>query len=152
VPPHAAHAGKRATAIAAAATVAAPAAALCCAAGAGRWGPGGASPPDLAAPRLTDRRRAAAHAPLPSPIHTRPPRQQELSGTVFAHDKATNCLLLRQPGSHGGVSTLRLLKCSYIKAVTSLAPPASPADLALPFVDMDRCKQREERALKVRRG
>lgn len=40
---------------------------------------------------------------------------QEVSGTVFAYDPATQSLVLKQPGTHGGVSNLRLYAAAAIQ-------------------------------------
>lgn len=40
---------------------------------------------------------------------------QEVTGHVFAYDKHTNCVIIKQVGSHGGVNNLRFLKTNYIK-------------------------------------
>ncbi len=52
--------------------------------------------------------KAWAHAS--SPLHS-----QEVTGHVFAYDKHTNCVIIKQVGSHGGVNNLRFLKTNYIK-------------------------------------
>lgn len=73
---------------------------------------------------------------------------EEVAGTIFAYDAATQSLMLKQPGSHGGVSNLRLLKASAIKAVHEARPAREAPDLRLPHVDKDRARQREDKALK----
>ncbi len=126
---------------------------------------------------------------------------QEVRGTVFAYDQQTQCVILQQSGSHGGVTNLRLLKQTAIKVdaatarlteamqeacwstiscinesgsscsahlrdsfklyhvllmlpcvqeVLSAQRPSEPPDLQLPHVDIERARQREERALRVR--
>ncbi len=40
---------------------------------------------------------------------------EEVAGTIFAFDASTGCLVLKQAGTHGGVSNLRLLRESSIK-------------------------------------
>lgn len=75
---------------------------------------------------------------------------QVISGTVFAYEKATNCLLLKQPGSHGGVSTLRLLRRNFISQINEALPPTEKVDLTLPVVDLNRGKLREKLAVEVR--
>lgn len=44
---------------------------------------------------------------------------QEITGIVFAYDEATECLMLTQPGTHGGVNNLRLLKKSVVKVCSA---------------------------------
>lgn len=73
---------------------------------------------------------------------------EEISGTIFAFDQQTNCLLLQQEGSHSGVSTLRFLKTNYVKEVTSATKPDGPVESKLPYVDLQRAREREEKALK----
>lgn len=74
---------------------------------------------------------------------------EEAAGTVYAFDKPTNMLLLKETGAHNGVSNLRFLKASCIKEVISQEAPKVPFDLKLPSVDMERCRKREERALQA---
>lgn len=53
-------------------------------------------------------------------IAEQPPRllrPQEISGEVFAYDKATGCLVLLQPGSTPFHHNLRMLKTSFVKTV-----------------------------------
>ena len=40
---------------------------------------------------------------------------QDVAGTIFGYDPATECLMLKQPGTHGGVANLRLIKASAVK-------------------------------------
>lgn len=42
-------------------------------------------------------------------------KNEEIQGEVFAYDKASNTVLIRQQGSTPFHSSLRLLKVSYIK-------------------------------------
>mmetsp|Transcript_26127 Transcript_26127/g.57106 ORF Transcript_26127/g.57106 Transcript_26127/m.57106 type:complete len:177 (-) Transcript_26127:279-809(-) len=72
---------------------------------------------------------------------------EEITSTIFAYDHASQCLLLKETGSHNGVATLRFLKTSFIKEIVSSQPPQGPVDLSLPYVDLERCKKREEKAL-----
>lgn len=76
---------------------------------------------------------------------------EEISSTVFAHDLQSSCLLLREPGAHNGVATLRLLRSAFIEEVVSTKQPEQPnlLDYAeeLPELCGDKCKRREERAL-----
>ena len=44
-----------------------------------------------------------------------PAATQDVAGTIFGYDPATECLMLKQPGTHGGVANLRLIKASAIK-------------------------------------
>lgn len=108
-------------------------------------------------------------------------KNEEIQGEVFAYDKGSNTVIVRQRGSTPFHSNLRLLKVSYIKVgylpelagrwqqskfcyvccvycchvrmhvqgVNSVSAPAQPVD-PLPLVDMQRCKDRESKALQVR--
>lgn len=73
---------------------------------------------------------------------------EEISGVVFAHDRNTNCLLLKETGSHSGVCNLRFVNVEFIKEIVSHTPPNDSFDTKLPAVDLERCKRREEKALK----
>ncbi|MEW5308068.1 MAG: hypothetical protein WDW38_000055 [Sanguina aurantia] len=73
--------------------------------------------------------------------------EEQLSCVVFAFDKLTDLLVLKEAGAHAGVTTLRLLRASYVKAVLSCQHPKEPTDLTLPPVDQERCRLREVKAL-----
>lgn len=75
-----------------------------------------------------------------------------MEGEIFAYDKGSNCLVLVQPGSTPFHNNLRMLKTNFVKSVLSAVPPSSPPSTQLPFVDMQRCREREEKAIRVRRG
>lgn len=47
----------------------------------------------------------------------------QLSCVVFAFDKLTDLLVLKEAGSHAGVTTLRLLRASFVKEVLSCQHP-----------------------------
>ncbi|PNH04763.1 Protein LSM12 A [Tetrabaena socialis] len=72
---------------------------------------------------------------------------EEVSGCVFAFDTASNLLIIKENGSHLGVSNLRLLKANSVQEVLSSVKPERPFDLELPAVDLERCRKREEKAL-----
>lgn len=74
---------------------------------------------------------------------------QEVFGDVFAVDRKTSLLVLKEPGSHGGVSNLRVIRASYIDKIIHSEAPSSPVDSKLPAVDMEKCKLREEKALRT---
>jgi hypothetical protein len=48
-------------------------------------------------------------------VLSHPAATQDVAGTIFGYDPATECLMLKQPGTHGGVANLRLIKASAIK-------------------------------------
>ncbi|GBF89592.1 hypothetical protein Rsub_02310 [Raphidocelis subcapitata] len=73
---------------------------------------------------------------------------EEVTGTVFAYDAATDSLVLQQAGTHGGVNNLRLYAKAAIKELVSAEPPSHPPELFLPNVDRERARLREEKALK----
>ena len=103
---------------------------------------------------------------------------EEIHGEVFAYDKGSNTLLLRQQGWTPSQSHLRLLKaslikvrwpvalpvgrryshnidleqhaCGYLQSVRDVSPAAHAAG-PLPQVDMQRCRDREVKALQVAR-
>lgn len=72
---------------------------------------------------------------------------EEVSGSVFAFDKPSNVLVLREAGAHSGVANLRLLKASCVGKVLLVRKPTQPVDLRLPYVDVERCRKREEKAM-----
>lgn len=74
---------------------------------------------------------------------------EEVSGTVFAYDTAAEMLMLREKGAHNGVSTLRLLAVAQVAETLSERHPTGPVELELPVVDEERCRRREEKALKL---
>ena len=78
-----------------------------------------------------------------------PGGSETASGTVFAYDAASDRLVLRQPGSTPFHSTLRLLKGADVARVTQLkaAPPGGATPL--PAVDLGRCREREEKAVRA---
>lgn len=70
-------------------------------------------------------------------------------GQVFAYDAATDRVVLRQPGSTPFHSTLRVLKGADVKSVVQIkaAPPDEVG--SLPPVDLSRCREREEKAVRA---
>ncbi|KXZ43037.1 hypothetical protein GPECTOR_106g131 [Gonium pectorale] len=72
---------------------------------------------------------------------------EEVSGVVFAFDKPSNLLVIKENGSHSGVSNIRLIKANGVREVLSSVEPEKPFDLELPHVDLERCRKREEKAL-----
>ena len=69
-------------------------------------------------------------------------------GTVYAYDPATDRLVLRQPGSTPFHSTLRMLKGTNVTRVVQLTPATGEPD-PLPAVDLGRCREREEKAVRA---
>jgi hypothetical protein len=118
----------------------------------------GGDAPRARAP-LAASRRALSHS-APQPSSTKNPKKQEVAGTVFTFDEATDCLVLKESGTHGGVHNVRILRASAVKSVSEAVKPPSEdargpvAALArsvmgpLPHVDLQRAKEREARALK----
>ncbi|KAL4458196.1 hypothetical protein ABPG75_013061 [Micractinium tetrahymenae] len=70
-------------------------------------------------------------------------------GQVFAYDAATDRVVLRQPGSTPFHSTLRVLKGTDVKSIVQIksAPPGGAGPL--PAVDLGRCREREEKAVRA---
>lgn len=75
-------------------------------------------------------------------------KTEKVQGEIFAYDKGSNTVLIRQQGSTPFHSNLRLLKVSYIKGVDSVSSPAQTME-PLPLVDMQRCRDRESKALQA---
>lgn len=79
---------------------------------------------------------------------TLPGGTETASGVVFAYDAATDRLVLRQPGSTPFHSSLRILKGEHVTNILQLKPAAGPAE-PLPAVDLQRCREREEKAVRA---
>ncbi len=86
---------------------------------------------------------------LGSEVRLRTTLGDEVAGTVFAYDAPAEVLLLKEAGAHNGVSNLRLLATSQVAETLSERKPVGPVDLELPVVDEDRCRRREEKALRL---
>jgi hypothetical protein len=71
---------------------------------------------------------------------------EELRGEVLALDQATGLLTLKQPGSTPFHSNLRILRIQDVQSVSAVAPGTSNNG-KLPYIDPQRCKDREERAV-----
>ena len=69
-------------------------------------------------------------------------------GQVYAYDAATDRLVLRQPGSTPFHSTLRVLKGQNVTRIVQLKPASGPPE-PLPAVDLARCREREEKAVRA---
>lgn len=93
--------------------------------------------------RITDGLDVGCHVKLSTVL------DEEVEGEIFALDTNTNCLVLVQPGSTPFHNTLRLLKLNFLKAVVSSEPPSNPPSTQLPYVDMQRCRDREEKAIRA---
>lgn len=77
-------------------------------------------------------------------------KEQKISGTVWAFDKAIDTVVIASPAESGqpGSSTIRVLKVSFIKEIESAVAPATPFDQTLPAFDQSRLEKREERLIK----
>lgn len=74
--------------------------------------------------------------------------KETVQGTIFAYDVATDRLVVRQPGSTPFHSSLRILKGAHVASVVQLKPaPSGPEPL--PQVDLGRCREREEKAVRA---
>jgi hypothetical protein len=72
----------------------------------------GAAPPGVEGlPRRAHPRRRTERPPITFPT----PSPKEVTGTVFAYDASTRSLVLKQPGTHGGVHNLRLYSAGAIR-------------------------------------
>lgn len=75
-------------------------------------------------------------------------QNEEVQGEVFAFDEASGTVLIRQQGSTPFHNHLRLLRTSYIKSIEKASEPIDPL-APLPMVDMQRCRDRETKALQA---
>lgn len=73
---------------------------------------------------------------------------QTTEGTVYAYDAATDRLVLRQPGSTPFHSTLRVLKGAHVTRIVQLKPTMAVLE-PLPAVDLGRCREREDKAVRA---
>jgi hypothetical protein len=81
-------------------------------------------------------------------VQLRTKQGEEITATVFEYQPASGTLLLKERGAHNGVVNLRLLNADFVEAMLRCEPPQEPFDLELPPVDLERCKRREEKALR----
>lgn len=70
-------------------------------------------------------------------------------GQVFAYDAATDRVVLSQPGSTPFHATLRVLKGTDVKSVVQIRPAPPGGGGPLPAVDLSRCREREEKAVRA---
>ena len=73
---------------------------------------------------------------------------ERAAGQVFAYDAATDRLVLRQAGSTPFHSTLRILKGAHVTGVVQLKDGGAPLE-PVPAVDVARCREREEKAVRA---
>lgn len=78
-----------------------------------------------------------------------PGGSETAAGQVFAYDAATDRLVLRQPGSTPFHSTLRILKGADVTRITQLKPAPPGGASPLSAVDLGRCREREEKAVRA---
>ncbi|GMH37738.1 hypothetical protein BSKO_05611 [Bryopsis sp. KO-2023] len=76
-------------------------------------------------------------------IHLTTTLDEEISGTLFAFDKLTNCLTLEEPGDEPGYVNFRVLKATFIREVVSAKPPTRPPVTRLPYVDLSKAFARD---------
>ena len=86
------------------------------------------------------------HVELQLQLPGAPP--ETAAGTVFAYDAATDRLVLRQSGSTPFPSTLRMVKGEHVTDL-HFKDDAQPALEPLPAVDLARCREREEKAVRA---
>eukprot|EP00878_Enallax_costatus_P003780 GHUV01003996.1.p1 GENE.GHUV01003996.1~~GHUV01003996.1.p1 ORF type:complete len:180 (+),score=44.74 GHUV01003996.1:322-861(+) len=74
--------------------------------------------------------------------------KEDISGTVFGYDPNTDMVMIKEPGTHGGVVNLRLYKAAQLQVLHAERPKQQQLqENKLPYVDKDRARQREEKAL-----
>ncbi|KAF8058345.1 RMD5 [Scenedesmus sp. PABB004] len=75
--------------------------------------------------------------------------KEEIGGIVFGYDAATDVVMIREPGTHGGVVNLRLYKAAQLQVLSAerCSAERAAAELRLPHVDRERAAQREAKAL-----
>lgn len=74
---------------------------------------------------------------------------EEISGEVFAFDKTARIVVLKQPGSAPRSSKIRIVSEKHLASVVMGKRPAQPPDMSLPHINMQACREREEKALKA---
>ncbi|KAF6255362.1 anticodon-binding domain-containing protein [Scenedesmus sp. NREL 46B-D3] len=57
--------------------------------------------------------------------------------------------MLREPGTHGGVVNLRLYKAAQLEVLFAERAKGKQHDLQLSYVDKERARQREDKALQL---
>ena len=87
-----------------------------------------------------------ADVPIGSEVQLNTP-QGVISGNMFAYDKPSGVLVLKETGAHSGVSNLRILRTENNVSIISVEKPSTPMDTRLPGVDMERARRREEKAV-----
>mmetsp|Transcript_12372 Transcript_12372/g.40719 ORF Transcript_12372/g.40719 Transcript_12372/m.40719 type:complete len:170 (+) Transcript_12372:74-583(+) len=86
---------------------------------------------------------------LGSQVTARTTTGETVTGEVFAFDAAAQCVVLREPGVNPQTHNVRVVKLNHVAEVLSRTPPpAGWVPEPLPQVDMDKCHQREEFAIK----
>lgn len=70
------------------------------------------------------------------------------AGQVFAYDAATDRLVLRTPGSTPFHSCLRIVRGEHVTGL-SFSREDEPPPEALPAVDLARCREREDKAVRA---
>ncbi len=75
--------------------------------------------------------------------------QEVAAGTVFAYDAATDRLVLRSPGSTPFHSSLRIIKGAHVTRIAQISAPAMDVPDPLPAVDLGRCREREDKAVRA---
>jgi hypothetical protein len=74
---------------------------------------------------------------------------QELEGEVFAFDSNARCLVIKQGGSTPQQGSFRILTLDGIRSSTVQTARPAGAVPPLPQVDLQRCLDREEKALRA---
>ncbi|EIE26838.1 hypothetical protein COCSUDRAFT_52473 [Coccomyxa subellipsoidea C-169] len=72
-----------------------------------------------------------------------------VKGEVFAQDRGTKCIILREPTEGAAKCNLRVLKEDFIKKVVSSKIPKDYVVAKLPHVDISKCLDREAKAVQA---
>uniref|UniRef100_A0A383VVG2 AD domain-containing protein n=1 Tax=Tetradesmus obliquus TaxID=3088 RepID=A0A383VVG2_TETOB len=75
--------------------------------------------------------------------------KEKFQGTVFGYDPHTDTVMIKEQGTHGGVVNLRMYKAEQLQVLSAERAKGKQHDLQLPYVDKERARQREEKALQV---
>lgn len=74
---------------------------------------------------------------------------EEISGEVFAFDKNARIVVVKQPGTAPRTSTVRIITERYLASVMFGKRPENALDLRLPPVNLQVCKEREDKAVRA---
>jgi len=75
----------------------------------------------------------------------------DLIGEVFSYDARSHLLVLKTSGGGPHQTNLRMIRSQFIVESQVLSEPDPEYDLRLPYIDDQKCQQREDKAIAVRR-